>query len=121
MTSIKLMGDEKGIHKGLGFVRFSSPVGTQQSSCHLSLWLYEAKCLFFTSSLAVTEAMVNGTHMFIYGGDFVLQRSGKMADFCDGVQAHLSTCAPPKVIEAASGFPSGVQLEEMSRLATAVP
>ncbi|XP_031483646.1 uncharacterized protein LOC116253055 isoform X2 [Nymphaea colorata] len=55
-------------------------------------------------------------HHYIWQGSFEVQRSGKIADFCDGVQAHLSTCASPKVVEAANGFPSRVQLEEIPRL-----
>ncbi|CAN6460306.1 unnamed protein product [Victoria cruziana] len=55
-------------------------------------------------------------HHYIWQGGFEVQRGGRMADFCDGVQAYLSTCASPKVVEAANGFPSRVQLEEISRL-----
>ena len=39
-----------------------------------------------------------------------------MPDLCDGVQAHLSTCATPKVLEAANKFPHKVLLNEVPRL-----
>lgn len=39
-----------------------------------------------------------------------------MPDLCDGVQAHLSTCASPKVLEAANKFAHKILLNEVSRL-----
>lgn len=49
-------------------------------------------------------------------GGFEVLRSGKVPDLCDGVQAHLSTCASPKVLEAANKFPHKVLLNEVPRM-----
>lgn len=49
-------------------------------------------------------------------GGFEVQRSGSSPDFYDGIQAHLSTCASPKVLEVVNKFSCKVQLEEVSRM-----
>ena len=38
--------------------------------------------------------------------------SGRLSKYCGVVQAHLSTYASPKVLEAATKFPCKVQLDE---------
>ena len=48
-------------------------------------------------------------------GVFEVHRSGKVPDLCGGVQAHLSTCASPKVLEVANKFPHKVLLNEVPR------
>ncbi|KAF8380693.1 hypothetical protein HHK36_028183 [Tetracentron sinense] len=53
----------------------------------------------------------------IWKGGFQVQRSG-LTDFCDGIQAHLSTHASPKVLEVVNKFPCTVILEEVARLIT---
>ena len=40
--------------------------------------------------------------------------SGRLSKYCEGVQAHLSSYASPKVLEAATKFPCKVQLEEVT-------
>uniref|UniRef100_A0A9I9DPA2 PHD-type domain-containing protein n=1 Tax=Cucumis melo TaxID=3656 RepID=A0A9I9DPA2_CUCME len=55
---------------------------------------------------------------YIWQGGFELHRCGKLPDFCDGIQAHLSTCASPKVIEVASKLPHNISLKEVPRLST---
>lgn len=47
-----------------------------------------------------------------------MHRCGKLPDFCDGIQAHLSTCASPRVIEVASKLPQNISLKEVPRLST---
>ncbi|KAK6129394.1 hypothetical protein DH2020_036870 [Rehmannia glutinosa] len=53
---------------------------------------------FFLKSVAVPE------HEYIWQGSFEVCRSGKIPDSLDGIQAHLSTCASPKVIEAVNNY-----------------
>ncbi|RWR87402.1 hypothetical protein CKAN_01634300 [Cinnamomum micranthum f. kanehirae] len=53
---------------------------------------------------------------YIWQGGFEVQRSGSSPDFYDGIQAHLSTCASPKVLEVVNKFSCKVQLEEVSRM-----
>uniref|UniRef100_A0A5B6Z9X3 AIPP2-like SPOC-like domain-containing protein n=1 Tax=Davidia involucrata TaxID=16924 RepID=A0A5B6Z9X3_DAVIN len=55
---------------------------------------------------------------YIWKGGFEIQSSGILSSFCYGIQAHLSTCASPKVHEAAKKFPCKVLLEEVPRLST---
>ncbi|KAJ4951840.1 hypothetical protein NE237_028672 [Protea cynaroides] len=57
-------------------------------------------------------------HNYIWHGGFEVQRSGMLPELCDGIQAHLSTRASPKVIEVVNKFPSEVQMEEVPRLST---
>lgn len=54
-------------------------------------------------------------HEYIWQGVFEVHRSGKVPDLCGGVQAHLSTCASPKVLEVANKFPHKVLLNEVPR------
>ena len=54
--------------------------------------------------------------MFACRGVFEVHRNGNPPDFCAGVQAHLSSCASPKVLEAVNKFLPKVPLNEVSRL-----
>ncbi|CAN6486316.1 unnamed protein product [Victoria cruziana] len=69
----------------------------------------------FLPSTSPTTSSAIPVHDFTWQGSFEVQRSGKLSDTCDGIQAHLSTCASPKVLQAAKKFPPKVQLEEISR------
>ncbi|KAJ4958790.1 hypothetical protein NE237_025901 [Protea cynaroides] len=57
-------------------------------------------------------------HDYIWQGGFEVQRSGMLPELCDGIQAHLSTRASPKVLEVVNKFPSKFQMEEVPRLST---
>nr|DAD18118.1 TPA_asm: hypothetical protein HUJ06_019581 [Nelumbo nucifera] len=57
-------------------------------------------------------------HDYIWQGGFEVQRSGILADLCDGIQAYLSTCASPKIPEVVKKLPRKVLLEEVPRLST---
>ncbi|KAI9086920.1 hypothetical protein K1719_031081 [Acacia pycnantha] len=54
----------------------------------------------------------------IWKGIFELHRSGKPPDLCPGIQAHLSTCASPKVLEVVNRLPSKISLSEVPRSST---
>lgn len=56
--------------------------------------------------------------LFICSGCFELHRGGKLLELCDGVQAHLSTRASPKVVEVVNKFPHKVSLHEVPRTST---
>ncbi|KAJ6792108.1 Uncharacterized protein M6B38_242135 [Iris pallida] len=62
----------------------------------------------------ISRASVIPELEFIWQGGFEVSRSGRIDKLCDGVQAHLSTSASPKVLEAATKFPCKVQLEEVT-------
>jgi len=49
-------------------------------------------------------------------GVFEVHRNGKPPDLYAGIQAHLSACASPKVIETVKNFLPEVSLNEVSRL-----
>ncbi|KAB2609673.1 hypothetical protein D8674_041880, partial [Pyrus ussuriensis x Pyrus communis] len=53
---------------------------------------------------------------YIWQGSFEVQRGGNFLDLCGGVQAHLSTCASPKVLEVVNKFPHKIPLNEVPRL-----
>lgn len=48
----------------------------------------------------------------------MLQRSGRLTDYFDGIRAHMSTCASPRVLEVVKKFPCKVELEEIPRLSS---
>lgn len=52
----------------------------------------------------------------IWQGSFEINRSGKAAEFWDGLQAHLSTCASPRVSEAVNKLPHKILLNGVSRV-----
>ncbi|KAL6501029.1 hypothetical protein OROHE_025226 [Orobanche hederae] len=66
----------------------------------------------FLKSIAVPE------HEYIWQGSFEICRSGKTIASWDGMQAHLSTCASPKVSEAVNKLNSRILLYEVPRLST---
>lgn len=55
-------------------------------------------------------------HEYIWQGSFEINRSGKTAEFWDGLQAHLSTCASPRVFEAVNNLPHKILLNGVSRI-----
>ncbi|XP_057970025.1 uncharacterized protein LOC131159286 isoform X2 [Malania oleifera] len=57
-------------------------------------------------------------HEYIWQGAFEVRKSGKLPDLCNGIQAHLSTFASPKVIEIVSKFTHKVPLDEVPRSST---
>ncbi|KAG6426633.1 hypothetical protein SASPL_110860 [Salvia splendens] len=57
-------------------------------------------------------------HEYIWQGSFEICRSGQTFDLWDGIQAHLSTCASPKVAEAANKFNNRIILYEVPRAST---
>ncbi|XP_010270007.1 PREDICTED: uncharacterized protein LOC104606480 isoform X2 [Nelumbo nucifera] len=74
---------------------------------------------FLESSVAAPSGIsVIPEHDFLWQGCFEVQRNGILPDLCDGIQAHLSTCASPKVPEVVKKFPSKVLLEEVPCLST---
>ncbi|CAI9785545.1 unnamed protein product [Fraxinus pennsylvanica] len=66
----------------------------------------------YLKSLAIPE------HEYIWQGSFEVFRSGKILDLREGIQAHLSTCASPKVIESVNMFNHKIILNEVPRLST---
>ncbi|XP_061352506.1 protein PARALOG OF AIPP2-like isoform X2 [Gastrolobium bilobum] len=54
----------------------------------------------------------------IWQGVFQVHRSGKPPELYTGIQAHLSTCASPKVFEVVNKFLPEISLNEVSRLST---
>ncbi|XP_043694690.1 uncharacterized protein LOC122645453 isoform X2 [Telopea speciosissima] len=71
-----------------------------------------------SAGVAPSEFSAIPEHDYIWHGCFKVQGSGMLAELCDGIQAHLSTRASPKVIEVVNKFPSEVQMEEVPRLST---
>ncbi|KAG6571163.1 hypothetical protein SDJN03_30078, partial [Cucurbita argyrosperma subsp. sororia] len=70
-----------------------------------------------TTSLLLKMSVIP-EYEYIWQGGFELHRGGKLPDFCDGIQAHLSTCASPKVVEVANRLPQIISLKEVPRLST---
>nr|GMC58059.1 uncharacterized protein LOC109179093 [Ipomoea batatas] len=57
-------------------------------------------------------------YQYIWQGGFEVQKSGKAFNLYDGIQAHLSSCASPKVLDAVNKFPWKVILNEVPRLSS---
>ncbi|KAF2306740.1 hypothetical protein GH714_020985 [Hevea brasiliensis] len=57
-------------------------------------------------------------HEYIWQGAFEVHRCGKILDVYGGIQAHLSVCASPKVLEVVNQFPQKIALDEVLRLST---
>ncbi|KAK0591399.1 hypothetical protein LWI29_001106 [Acer saccharum] len=57
-------------------------------------------------------------HEYIWQGSFEVHSGGKLPDLCGGMQAHLSSCASPKVLEVVNKFPLKICLNEVPRLST---
>ncbi|KAJ6835108.1 uncharacterized protein M6B38_124055 [Iris pallida] len=55
---------------------------------------------------------------FIWQGSIEVPSSRRDPELFDGIQAHLSSCASPKVRDVVMKFPSTFQLEEVSRIRT---
>eukprot|EP00258_Populus_trichocarpa_P023393 XP_024439412.1 uncharacterized protein LOC7465630 isoform X3 [Populus trichocarpa] len=57
-------------------------------------------------------------HEYIWQGVLEVHRSEKFIDLYGGIQAHLSTCASPKVHDMVNKFPQNINLDEVPRLST---
>lgn len=55
---------------------------------------------------------------YLCRGKFQLHRGEGLASLCDGIQAHVSTFASPRVSEVAEKLPEIITLEELPRLKT---
>lgn len=71
-----------------------------------------------TTVTALLNMPILPEHEYIWQGGFEIRKIGKVADLRDGLQAHLSTCASPNVLEMVNKFPSKVLLYEVPRLST---
>ncbi|ONI25965.1 hypothetical protein PRUPE_2G329000 [Prunus persica] len=75
-----------------------------------------------TDSVSVVPSLGKSTvkdlhsHASVAMGSFEVQRGGNYLDLCGGVQAHLSTCASPRVLEVVNKFQFKVPLSEVPRL-----
>ncbi|KAL4377299.1 hypothetical protein GQ457_02G039610 [Hibiscus cannabinus] len=67
---------------------------------------------------AVSKMSAIPEHEYIWQGAFDVNKHGKPAEFCGGIQAHISTLASPKVLEVVNTFPHKVSLTEVPRLST---
>ncbi|KAI3705939.1 hypothetical protein L1987_76188 [Smallanthus sonchifolius] len=79
---------------------------------------YKASTLL-PSDVALPSLLKNPAipdHECIWQGSFEINRSGKTAEFWDGLQAHLSTCASPRVFEAVNKLPHKILLNGVSRI-----
>ncbi|XP_020214859.1 uncharacterized protein LOC109798859 isoform X2 [Cajanus cajan] len=69
-------------------------------------------------SSVLSKMSVFPEYEYIWQGVFKVHRNGKPPDLYTGIQAHLSACASPKVVEAVKFFLPEVALNEVSRLST---
>lgn len=78
-------------------------------------------CLFSLFSYArhaSLKCVVVKLLFHICRGAFEVHRVGKFLDLFGGIQAHLSTCASPKVLDVVNKFPQKIILDEVPRLST---
>ncbi|KAK7253141.1 hypothetical protein RIF29_37598 [Crotalaria pallida] len=74
------------------------------------------KALAISSILSMMPSIPE--YEYIWQGIFEVHRNGKPPDLCTGIQAHLSSCASPKVLEVVNKFLPKVPLNEVSRLSS---
>ncbi|XP_075647763.1 protein PARALOG OF AIPP2 isoform X4 [Castanea sativa] len=98
---------------------FSSKVGDSDSAI-ISIGKHARELPSHTStamsSLLKTSAIPE--YEYIWQGGFEVHKGGKLLDLCGGIQAHLSTCASPKVLEVVNKFPQKFPLHEVPRVST---
>ncbi|XP_057774074.1 uncharacterized protein LOC130993263 isoform X2 [Salvia miltiorrhiza] len=108
LNSVKqsLMGRAEGLSSG---VRDGVHVGLSSRD---ALSNVPAVMPLLLKSIAIPE------HEYIWQGSFEIWRSGQTLELWDGIQAHLSTCASPKVVEAVNKFNNRIVLYEVPRAST---
>ncbi|XP_016201557.2 uncharacterized protein LOC107642656 [Arachis ipaensis] len=80
------------------------------------LALDERSCLRDLGVRSSSQAFVYPKLDHSWQGKFLIQSIGEIATICDGIQAHLSTCASPKVIDVVDRLPEMIILDELPRL-----
>ncbi|KAL3374136.1 hypothetical protein AABB24_005884 [Solanum stoloniferum] len=85
---------------------------SDEKSSLVDLHRYSQAAMSILSKTAFPE------HEYIWQGAFEVQKSGRSLDLCDGIQAHLSSCASPNVLDTVHKFPQKVLFNEVSRLST---
>lgn len=88
---------------------------------HECIWQYG---LFLDSIFLIFLAFGFLEMFFLYAylllytcrGSFQINRSGRTAEFWDGLQAHLSSCASPRVFETVNKLPHRIILNGVSRV-----
>eukprot|EP00252_Welwitschia_mirabilis_P002705 TRINITY_DN12662_c0_g1_i1.p1 TRINITY_DN12662_c0_g1~~TRINITY_DN12662_c0_g1_i1.p1 ORF type:complete len:1679 (-),score=401.09 TRINITY_DN12662_c0_g1_i1:487-5523(-) len=68
------------------------------------------------AQLEVSKKAAFPDPIFLWQGSFEVRSKGNMTTTFVGLQAHASTCAARKVLDAAKKFPSCIPLEEVPRL-----
>ncbi|XAR70626.1 hypothetical protein NMG60_11027540 [Bertholletia excelsa] len=69
----------------------------------------------FCDQTAMSSIFAIPKHDYIWKGGFKIKGSGRLPGLCDGIQAHLSRCASPKVHEVVKKFPCKILLEEVTQ------
>ncbi|XP_047181245.1 uncharacterized protein LOC124847732 [Vigna umbellata] len=69
-----------------------------------------------TLSIVPSKMLAFPEYEYIWQGAFEVHRNGKPPDLYTGLQAHLSSCASPKVLGAVNKFLPRVSFNEASRL-----
>ncbi|KAE8664120.1 RING/FYVE/PHD zinc finger superfamily protein, putative isoform 2 [Hibiscus syriacus] len=83
---------------------------------NLSIRDFRAPPLATISAVSMMSAIPE--HEYIWQGGFDVNKHGKPPEFSDGIQAHISTLASPKVLDVVKTFPRKVSLTEVPRLST---
>ncbi|XP_045833428.1 uncharacterized protein LOC123924542 isoform X2 [Trifolium pratense] len=69
-------------------------------------------------SSVTSEMSAVPEYKYIWQGVFEVSRSGKSPNLYTGIQAHLSSCASPKVLDVVNKILPEISLHEVSRLST---
>ncbi|KAF9661244.1 hypothetical protein SADUNF_Sadunf19G0048100 [Salix dunnii] len=84
-----------------------------------SIALYSGKSIHAPAEKSVlTKMSAIPEHEYIWQGVFEVHRAETVISSYSGIQAHLSTCASPKVLDVVSKFPQKINLDEVPRLST---
>ncbi|KAI4322004.1 hypothetical protein L6164_021730 [Bauhinia variegata] len=74
------------------------------------------EALAISNVLSTTVAIPE--YDYVWQGIFEVHKGGKPPDLFSGIQAHLSACSSPKVLEVVKNFSPNVILNEVPRLST---
>ncbi|CAL9028970.1 unnamed protein product [Prunus brigantina] len=92
-------------------------VAIRENNSNVNLHL-EGRPHVRNSSNAFSPAFAVPQLDYLWKGGFEMWRNGRVLGSCDGMQAHLSTVASPKVLEVVPKLPQKMLVEEVPRLST---
>ncbi|KAF5749254.1 hypothetical protein HS088_TW04G01219 [Tripterygium wilfordii] len=105
-----------GIHKEKGDMEETDGLPTPKAAVKFEIASEEHSYAHSPAVSVFCKAFAIPEPEYIWQGTFEVQKGGKFLDLCGAFQAHVSTCASPKVLEVVKKLPLKVTLDEVPRL-----